>query len=113
MSRLSCAPWIVALALCGVLRADLAPEQKAAAESAMGDFTAVEFAARQQAVEKLVAMGPDVVPLVRKLFAETTDNEVKLRCEMTLKGLAARWGIVVDLKNPDAPVIANLGPSKI
>ncbi len=109
--RLALASAVLAFAC--PLSAELTPAQKATAEAVMRDFTAVEFQARQQAVEKLIALGPDVVPLVRGLYTATKDNEVKLRCEMTLKGIATRWGVVVDLKDPDAPVVVNLGPSKV
>ena len=67
--------------------AELAPEQAKEAQGLIAQFTAAEFAVRQQAVEKLIALGPDVVPLVRKTLAETKDAEVKLRCEMVLKAL--------------------------
>jgi hypothetical protein len=37
-------------------------------------------------------MGREIVPLVRKTLAETPDNEVRLRCEMVLKGLREKLG---------------------
>lgn len=70
-------------------KADLTPGQKKAAEFLIEQFSSRRFAARQQAVEKLVALGADVVPLIRKALAETADNEVKLRCRMVLKALKA------------------------
>ncbi len=30
---------------------------------------------------------PAVLPFIRKTLAETKDNEVKLRCEMVIKGV--------------------------
>ena len=76
--------------------AELTPDQRKTAETLVAQFTAREFAVRQAAVEKLIALGPDVVPLVKKTLAETADNEVKLRCEMTLKGIADRFGVRID-----------------
>jgi len=84
---------VVALAWCAGAQAELTAGQKLAAETLIKDFSAKEFAVRQQAVDKLIALGPDVVPIVRKALAETTDNEVKLRCQMTLKGIAAKYGV--------------------
>ena len=72
--------------------AALAPEQKAAAEGFIRQFSAPEFEARQKAVDGLVALGADVVPLVLETLAATPDNEVKLRCEMVLKGLGVKSG---------------------
>ena len=71
----------------GHARADLTPEQTQQAETLIAQFRAPEFAVRQQAVKALVAMGLDVLPLVRKTLAETKDAEVKLRCRMVIKGI--------------------------
>ncbi len=88
------------LALSFALAADapaaLTPEQQAEAQALIAQFTAAEFAVRQQAVEKLIAMGPDVVPLVRKALDETKDAEAKLRGEMVLRGIAERFGVRID-----------------
>ncbi len=72
--------------------ADLTPDQKSAAQALIAQFTAPEFAVRQRAVEKLIQMGPLVVPLIKATLAETRDNEVKTRCTMVLQGIAARRG---------------------
>jgi len=79
-------PVILLLGFGGVARAELTPEQQKQAEALIKQFEAREFAARQQAVEKFIEMGPEVLPLVRKTLAETKDAEVKLRCEMVIKG---------------------------
>ena len=73
----------------GLVHAELAPAQKTAADALIKQFSAPEFDARQKAVDALVAMGPDVVPLVKKALADSLDNEVKLRCQMVLKALGA------------------------
>ncbi len=72
--------------------ATLTPGQKMAAEALVKQFTAPEFAARQQAVDRLVEMGVDVAPVVKDALAKTLDNEVKLRCEMVLKALRKKFG---------------------
>ena len=59
------------------------------AEKYIRDFGAAEFAVRQAAVERLIAMGPDVRPLIEKTLDATKDAEARMRCEMVLKGLAA------------------------
>jgi len=69
--------------------AALTAGQKMAAEALIKQFSAAEFDTRQKAVDRLVELGPDVIPLVKKALAETADNEVKLRCEMVLKKLGA------------------------
>jgi hypothetical protein len=82
--------------------AELSAAQKQAAEALIRDFSSKEWtfandrsglrlAVRQKAVERLIGLGPDVVPLVKKALAETPDNEVKLRCEMVLKGIAEKF----------------------
>ena len=80
----------------------LTPEERQRAESLIQQFSAREFAVRQQAVEKLVEMGPAVLPMTRKTLAETKDNEVKLRCEMVIKGIAQKPRI--DSKAPPGAV---------
>jgi hypothetical protein len=75
------------LLLAASSHAALSPEQAARANLLVGRFTARDFASRQSAVHELVRMGPDVIPLVRKTLEATADNEVKLRCEMVLKGI--------------------------
>jgi hypothetical protein len=72
--------------------ATLSAGQKLAVEALIKDFGSKEFAVRQKAVDRLIELGPDVVPLVRKTLAETADNEVKLRCEMVLKGIKEKFG---------------------
>ena len=67
--------------------ADLTPDQVKQAQALIAQFTSPEFAVRQKAVEELIKMGPAVLPLVQKALAETKDDEVKLRCEMVVKGL--------------------------
>ena len=87
--------------------AALTAAQKMAVESFIKQFSAPEFDARQKAVDALVAMGPDVIPLVKKALADTVDNEVKLRCNMVLKALGGQ---------APAPAPADkfgYGPSKI
>ena len=77
--------------------AALSAGQKLAAEALIKQFSHRDFAVREQAVTRLVALGVDVVPVVKKALAETTDNEVKLRCEMVLKAIAKKHGIDVGL----------------
>ena len=55
-------------------------------------LSAPEPAARQQAVEKLAALGPDVLWLVPKPYATTTDKEARLHCQMVLKALVKEHG---------------------
>jgi len=83
---------VVQAGLASAAFCELTPDQSKQAEAFIAQFSAKEFAARQAAVEKLIALGPDVVPLIRKTLAETKDAEVKMRCEMVLKGLHAAIG---------------------
>ncbi len=85
---------VLVLSVAAVSSAELTPEQAKQAGELLRDFTAKEFAARQAAVEKLIAMGPDVLPLVKKALAETADAEVKLRCGMVLKAIEKPEGPV-------------------
>lgn len=72
--------------------AELTRDQRAAAQALIAEFAAPEFEVRQQAVRKLIDMGPDVVPLVKAELARTNDAEVKLRCEMVLQVLGGEAG---------------------
>jgi len=101
----------VAMGTGSVVLGDLTAGQKLAAETLIKDFSAKEFAARQAAVEKLIALGPDVVPLIRKTLAETTDAEVKLRCQMVLKGVADKFGATAEGPKPEQKL--SLNASKI
>jgi hypothetical protein len=95
----------------------LTPGQKMAAETIIKDFSSKDFDVRQKAVDRLIAIGADVAPVVRKTLAETKDSEVKLRCEMVLKGLRDAFGAeAVDGAKAEAPVQTpgkDLPPSKI
>jgi len=54
---------------------ELTLAQKKAAETLITQFSAREFAVRQKAVDDLVKIGPDVLPLIRKTVAETEEAE--------------------------------------
>ena len=90
----------------GMLHAELTPDQQQRARECIALFSVREFNVRQQAVEKLVRLGPDVLPLIRKTLAESDDNEVKLRCEMVIKGIRETY-----IVGPDDRPIA-LGASR-
>ena len=89
--------------------AELTPNQTKQAQALIKQFTHAEFAVRQKAVEQLIQMGPAVLPLIRKTLAETDDEEVKLRCQMVIKGITEKpkrpWKFVenhiTDLGPPD------------
>ena len=106
--------WVLAacsgLVVSTSLSAVLTPGQKMAAEALVKQFGAADFDTRQKAVDRLVEMGPDVAPVIRKALADTVDNEVKLRCEMVMKQLRDKFGAAaVDGSKVDAPVVA--GPT--
>lgn len=69
----------------------LTPGQKAGAEALIKDLSNPEFKLRDAAVEKLVALGPDVAELIRPLLG-SPDAEVKMRAEMILKRVGETKG---------------------
>ena len=81
-----------------VAYADLTPEQIKQAKALIAQFSNRQFAVRQQAVDKLVKLGPDVISLVQKTLEETKDAEVKLRCGMVIKGIDEKHGISASAK---------------
>jgi len=85
---------------------DLTGGEKMAVEALIKQFTDRSFAARQKAVDRLVEIGPKVVPLIQKTLGETSDNEVKLRCRMVLDGIGKKYGIAV---TPDGPAPGKFG----
>ena len=98
-------PTLLALAVVLVLcvspapvGAELTPAQEKQATALIRQFSARRFAVRQEAVKKLIALGPDVIPLVKKTLEGTDDNEVRLRCRMTLDGLARKHGLPLTTK---------------
>ena len=101
--------------LAGNARAELTAEQTNKAEALIKQFSAREFAVRQEAVARLVKMGPDVILLIKRTLAETTDAEVKLRCRMVLKGLTAARRLVerrVKDLGPPQPPGSRYGPRR-
>jgi hypothetical protein len=83
--------------------AELSAGQKLAVEALIAQFAAKEFAVRQAAVTRLIEIGPDVVPLVKKTLAETTDAEVRLRCEMVIKSFTAPKRLIERAVKDPAP----------
>ncbi len=73
--------------------ADLTPEQLVKAQALIEQFTNPEFAVRQEAVEKLIKMGPAVLPFIKKTLAETEDKVVKQRCRLVIDSLSARQAV--------------------
>ena len=102
-----------ALLFASALSAELTPERKQAAETLIREFSNRRFAVRQGAVQKLIELGPDVVPLVRKALAATVDKEVKLRCQLTLRGIATKYGIDTGLDVKSRPKNWGLSASKV
>lgn len=81
--------------------AELTPEKKQSADALIRDLGVKDLAAREQAVDKLVALGPDVLPLIKATLAATRDAEVKFRCEMVVTRLSERYLITADGKVTD------------
>ncbi|HUV39932.1 MAG TPA: hypothetical protein VMY39_09980, partial [Planctomycetota bacterium] len=84
--------FIVAASAAVPARAELTPDETQKARALVVKLSDRRFEVRQQAVEQLVAMGPGVVPLIQERLEKTGNAEVKLRCEMVLKGLAGKHG---------------------
>ncbi|HUV39017.1 MAG TPA: hypothetical protein VMY39_05355, partial [Planctomycetota bacterium] len=91
--------WTLAAVLASagsVLAADeLSAGEKLAVESLIKQFQQRSFADRQKATERLIELGPKVLPVVQQALAGATDNEVKLRCRMVLDGIAKKYGVRV------------------
>ena len=66
----------------------LTPGQKMGAEALIKQLSNEEFKVRDAAVEKLVALGPDVAELIEPLL-KSDDAELKMRAEMILKKIEA------------------------
>ncbi len=98
---------VIAFVASTAARAELTPEQTTTAQECVKQFSAREFDVRQKAVEKLVRLGPNVVPLIKKKLAESQDNEVTLRCNMVLRGIRRYYIVDADDK------LLNVGPSTI
>ena len=84
MKQLALSALVAVFILSATLYAVLTPDQARQAQALIAQFAARQFAARQKAVEDLIAMGPDVIPLVQQALDATDDAEVKLRCRMVL-----------------------------
>ncbi len=109
LSRLACAAALVLALPAAALRAELTAEQAREAQAFVARFTAADFADRQAAVEGLVALGSEVLPLVRRARAESKDEEIRLRCAMVERGILERYGVLVEPPAADDP----LAPSRV
>ena len=95
--------WILAAALLaaatspGPARAQDASDATRQAEALIRALAADTSAEREQATQKLIEMGPDVIGLVAKTLASTDDPEVKLRCGLVLKGMRLVERRIADL----------------
>ena len=78
--------------LAGGLRAELTPEQSKEAQALIAQFASPEYAVREGAMKKLIEMGPDTLPMVRKALGETKDAEVKVRCQVVINAFEVRVG---------------------
>ena len=81
---------LAGMLLVGAVYGDLTPEQTKQAEELIKQFSSRKFSVRQKAVDELIKMGPDVLPLMKKTLARTKDGEGKLRCEMVIKGVSEK-----------------------
>ena len=120
LTRVALAVLLIASSSAPVFAA-LSAGQKMAAEVWIKQFAAAEFDVRQKAVDNLIGLGPDVVPVIQKALAETLDNEVKLRCQMVLKGIKEKYPetVIPEVKPapaapaaPDAPANQPRGPRR-
>ena len=100
MRRFAVIASILLIALGAMASADLTPEQTKEAEALIAQFAARESAARQKAVQELIRMGPDVLPLVKAVLDRTDDPEVRLRCETTLKEIMDKYGVILEGDKP-------------
>jgi hypothetical protein len=76
---------LAAAAMAVVARGELAPEEKARIEALIGQMGDNAFAVREEATRQLIALGADVLPMVRKKFEETDDPELSMRCDRVLR----------------------------
>ena len=97
MTRQTLTIIILLTALAGVTHAELTPEQAQRVDALVRDLGAKDFAAREQAVRELIAIGPDVIERIAKTLASTDDPEVRLRCGQVLKGMRLIERRIVDL----------------
>ena len=108
-----CAAALLA-ALVPSARAELTPQQVKTANALIAQFSDRQFVVRQKAVAKLVDMGPDVLPLIRKTLAGTDDNEVKLRCRLTFQGISRKFGVTIpELHTERLPKNLSWEPSRV
>ncbi len=77
----------IALMLAGVTWAEPTQEQMNQAREWTSRLGDKNFKVREEATEKLIAMGWDVEPLIQKVLAETGDAEVRSRCEKVISAL--------------------------
>lgn len=106
---------VAVVVMCASGWAELTPEQTKEAEGLIVQFGAAEFAVRQEAVKKLIEMGPEVLGLVEKALAETKDAEVKLRCQMVVRTLTKKSRVEEEPKAEEPleeRVVKKLGPVK-
>jgi len=82
-----CAPPIVPAQAPATAPATL-PVSAADIETLIADLSSDSWAVRQKAQSDLVQIGPDAVPRLKQLLAQTNDEEVRTRAEAALKQIA-------------------------
>ena len=90
--------------------AELTPEKVKAAEVLIKQLSVDEFMVRQQALEKLVELGPEVMDLLKKAMAENDDPELELRGKMTLSRIREKYSVDEDGKPIKIP---SFEPSRV
>jgi hypothetical protein len=105
-----CAAMILCLArIHAAETTELSADDKKKAEALIKDLGSDEFQTREAAEKGLATLGGNVLPLVKKTAADTSDAEIRTRCERIIKILA----LEVE-KNPDelARIAKELAGSK-
>src|SRR5579862_4310137 len=67
---------------------EMSADEKKKAEALIKDLGADEFQTREAAEKGLAALGGNVLPLVKSTAANTSDAEIRTRCERVIKVLA-------------------------
>ena len=85
MRRIAFIVFVMSCVMASRAFCELSPEEKAQIDALIQRMGDRDFAVREEATKKLIEMGPDVLPIVRKTFQTTDDPEIKLRCGRVLR----------------------------
>jgi hypothetical protein len=105
MRRIALIVCVMLFWLSSYVSGELTPEEKTRIEMLIKQMGDRDFAVREDATKKLIETGPDVLPLLRKVFEETDDPELKMRTGRVLREVKLPERVLKDFGEKPAGLV--------